>query len=132
MLAFKGGRKESVLCSLLSLCSRPINSSQCLSLPITISPSSTACKTDVLEVAFGFKCLFKHKRYFFFRHESTDKCWILYRGNSLGSCDIMSVQALVLPVSSHIQQKSTCSRQRQRDGSLSQSQELVGVAGTVT
>lgn len=59
------GEGRNVLCNLFSVCSRSINSSQCLSLPIINSLSRTICKADVCETAFDFKCLFKHKCFFF-------------------------------------------------------------------
>lgn len=43
------GEGRNVLCNRFSVCSRSMNSSQCLSLPIINSLSSTICKADVLE-----------------------------------------------------------------------------------
>lgn len=121
LLAFQGGRKKSVLCSLFSLYSRSMNSSQCLSLPIIISPSSTICKTDVLEMAFGFICLFKHKQYFFFKYESTDTCWIFYLESSSCTCEITSVQTLVLLSSG----ESTCQSYKAKINELTHSLQLI-------
>lgn len=52
------GEGRSVLCNLF----RSMNSSQCLSLPIINSLSSTISKTGALEMAFGFKCLFEQHK----------------------------------------------------------------------
>lgn len=90
------GEGRNVLCCLFSLCLRSMNSSQCLSFPVITSPSSTICKTDVLQTAFGFKWLFKHKWYFFFRYDSTNTCRIFYLVSSLCTCEVTSAQNLVL------------------------------------
>lgn len=90
------GEGTNVLCKLFSVCSRSMNSSQCLSLPIINSLSSTICKADVLEGPLVSNVFLSINAIFFFRYESTDTCWIFYFGSSSCTCEITTVKILVL------------------------------------
>lgn len=115
-----GGRNLSSAAFLVYALGLWIAHNACL-LHLLFSPSSTICNIDVFEMAFGFNFIFFKYKWYFFRYESTGICWIFYLGSSSCTCEVTSVQTLVLLSSD----KSSCQSYKAKINLLPRSPQLI-------